>query len=137
MDNVIRAEALTGLDVSPDGSIVRLNVKDGAGGGGSLELPAMAVNQLLMALPGAIQQALRRSHGNEDLQIVHALDCFRFDDGEPDEHGRQRYVLTLRTSGGYEVPFAMTGNQLGVIVQTVVEHLMDNGAVLEQVELNS
>ncbi len=136
MSNVIHAETLTSFDVAPDGDTVRLNVLDRQGTEGALELPAQVVNQLLMSLPQVIERALRNKHGNEALQLVHALECFRVDLGEPDENGSPRYVLTLRTHGGYEVPFAMTGNQLGLIVQTVVDEVLSDGAVLEPVSLN-
>ncbi len=136
MTNVIRATDLTSFDVAPDGSVVRFNVQDQDGVEGALELPARSINQLLMSLPRIIEQALRNAHGNEALKMVHPLDCFQINIGEPDQHGEPRYVLTLRTQGGYEVPYAMTGNQLGMIVQTVVDQVLCDGGTLEPVSLN-
>lgn len=138
MKNTIHAESLSSFEVAPDGSIVRLNVRDRQGTQGALELPANCVNQLLLSLPKVIRQALRNAHGDERARLVHALDSFRLDPGDPDENGIRRYVLTLRTGGGYEAAFAMTGSQMGVIVQSVVDQVMSSEqTMMEPVPLNS
>jgi hypothetical protein len=137
VENSIRAEALTSFDVSPDGNTVRFNMRNQHGAPSSVELPAACVSQLLLTLPRVIQQSLRNIHGDDAVRLVHVLDCFRLDPGEPDADGERRHVLTLRTSGGYEAAFAMTGPELGAIIQTVVDQALSAGAVLEPVGLNS
>ena len=137
MPNVIRGRDLSSIDISPDGDTVRVNVHAADGGESSLELPAASVDQLLLMLPRVLEQTSRHRHGNDATQLVHGVERFRIEVGQADADGTPRYVLTLRTHDGHEVAFALTGNQLGLLVQTVVDQVLCDGAALEPVTLNA
>lgn len=138
MSNIIHADALTTFEISPDGNKVRLNVRDEQGSPGTLELPAGCMNQLLMSLPGMIQQALRRNQGDHSLRLAYPMEGFRLEQGDVGDDGAQRYLLTLQTDGSFEITFAIRDNLLGVVAQTIVDQVIDAGqGVLEPVTLNS
>lgn len=121
MERCIHAEALTTFDIAPDGSSVKLNVRDDQGAAAALELPTLCLNQLLMTLPRMIQGALRKSRKDDSLRLVHSMERFGLELGEPDANGEQRFILTLQTGNGFEVSFALTHVQLGAVVQSIVD----------------
>lgn len=137
MSNLIHVSAFDSVDIAPDGKTVRFNGRDERGESGTLELPAPLVNQLMMTLPRVIEQALRNAHADQTVRLVHPLECFRIELGEPDARGVPRYILSLRTDGEFEVSFAVTGSHLGTFVQEVVDRVLCEGSVLEPVALNS
>lgn len=137
MSNLIHVNAFDSVDIAPDGKAVRFNGRNERGEEGTLELPAPLVNQLMMTLPRVIEQALRNSHDDQTVRLVHPLEYFRIELGEPDDKGVPRYILSLRTDGEFEVSFTMTGNQLGTFVQEVVDQVLCDGGELESVALNS
>jgi hypothetical protein len=135
MTKEIDAAALTTFEVAPDGSHVRLNVRDRAGQPASLVLPAASVNQLLMTLPRVAQTALRRSHGDDSLRFVHPLESFVLELGEIDANGRQQIILTMKTGGGFSVSFggseeAMTGLGRSLVHDIVTDPLSHTPSLL-------
>lgn len=138
MESIIRAGSLTTFEVSTDGTKVRLNLLDERGNPAALELPAECMNQLLMTLPRIIQMALRRNQQDDSLRLVYPMEAFRLEAGDVDEHGVQRYILTLQTQGQFEISFAIKDNALGRVAQTIIDQVMENPqARLEPVTLNS
>ncbi len=89
---MIDATELLGLRLSGDGKCLRLRVRDQNGQALSLSLPVCWLNAMRTTLPRTT-----------DIDIIHALDSWsmdRFNNG-------QELVLTLRTSEGQSISFAM------------------------------
>lgn len=135
---IIRAQALTTFELTPDGAHVRFNVRDDEGLASALEMPASCLHQLLMTLPHIIQQALRRNRQDDSLRLVYPLGEFRLELGEVDEQGKPRYILTLQTAGPFEISFAATPAQLDSVAQSVIDQVVDAGQrVARPATLNS
>jgi len=111
----IDATALTTFDVAPNGDYARLHVRDHAGQPATLKLPTACLNQLLMTLPSMVQMALRKSHRDESLRLVHSLDHFSLELGQPDDTGRQQFILTLQTGNGFGVSFVVNRDILNML----------------------
>ncbi|HEV7714562.1 MAG TPA: hypothetical protein VGO53_03140 [Steroidobacteraceae bacterium] len=117
--NEIDAAALTTFDVDPDGTNVRIHVRDRSGSPASLVLPAACVNQLLMTLPRMVQTALRNSHGDDSLRLVHPLNQFRLELGEASPGGMAQFILTLETGSGFGVSFAASEELLACLARSI------------------
>lgn len=123
MAREIHASALTTFDIAPDGAKVRLHVRDGAGLPATLVLPTDCLSQLLMTLPRMVQAALRASHGDASLRLVHPLAGFRFEAGEADAAGRQQFILTLETGDGFSVAFCAPEPLLASVAQSISDDI--------------
>lgn len=119
----IDATALTTFDIDPSGTYARLHVRDRSGQPATLKLPTDCLNQLLMTLPSMVQTALRNSHGDDSLRLVHSLDHFSLELGQPDADGRQQFILTLQTGNGFGVSFAVRREALNEIANTLATDL--------------
>lgn len=138
MDAILQAEALTNFDVSLDGSRVRLNARDQSGAIKALELPATCLNQLLATIPKIIQETQRRQHHDNSIRAAFPLDTFGIELGEEDEDGLRHYILTLKTTGPFEISFATPAVLLGALAQSVIDHVLaTEAASLEPIALNS
>jgi DNA topoisomerase IB len=89
---MIDATELIDIRVSPDGTQLRLRLRDQSGQSLTFSLPASWLNAMLSALPASTGAAM-----------VHPLDSWSMDRA-PDS---QDLVLTLRTPEGQAVSFAM------------------------------
>jgi hypothetical protein len=105
---VIKAAALTTFVVSPDGSMISINVTDEDSRPGSLVLPAECLRALIMSLPEMMQRALRLRYHDPSLRLVYPLGSWRLETST--EPGK--LILTLSTSDGFEVRFAVTADEL-------------------------
>lgn len=121
MGNRILADGLTTFGIAPDGERVSLNVRDHDGTEAALELPTLCLNQMLMTLPRIIQTALRKARNDPSLRLVHALETYTLELGTPDAAGERRLILTLRTSGGFAVSFALTNDMVSHLAQSLVD----------------
>ena len=105
-------EALTTWSVSHDGSRVRLGFADHDGKSCRIDLPMEAMSALLLTLPRILQCALEARNDGSD-RIVHPLGGWQLERAaEPGE-----LILTLRTSEGFEVAFAMAPDQLAAMAE--------------------
>ncbi|WP_376093989.1 hypothetical protein ACE7GA_00245 [Roseomonas sp. CCTCC AB2023176] len=109
----IRGEALLDCGVAPDGSLVRLGLRDEAGVPTHLTLPADCLAQLLMTLPRLASEALRRRHRDASLRVVYPLGGWRVE-ATPD--GARR-ILTLSTEDGFAGSFVVPFGWLGEIAE--------------------
>ena len=116
---VIDAAALTTFTVDPDGSRVRLNVRDHDDAPATLVLSVESLGQLLMTLPRIICQALQNGHGDESLRLVYPLERYKLELGEVDWNGAQRFILTLETTGGFAVSFAGSADCLACMARSI------------------
>lgn len=102
----IDALSLTTFKVDPDGSRVHFHVRDGDGSSAELVLPASCLTQLLMTLPGIIQEVLRNAHRDDSMRVAYPLERYRIELAESREKGHQPFILTLETGDGFAVSFA-------------------------------
>ena len=111
-------EALTAWSVSHDGSRVRLGFVDRDGDPCRIDLPMEAVGALLLTLPRILQCALEARDDGSD-RIVHPLGGWGLERAA--EHGE--LILTLRTSEGFDVAFALAPDQLAAMAEAGRDHL--------------
>lgn len=109
--STIRAAALTTYGVNPDGRQVRIHLRDQTGKSAVLELPTQALSELMMTLPRMLQQALQKQYDDSSLRLVHELGDFQLEQAG----GIDRLILTLKTTDGFEVSFAVTNASLAEI----------------------
>jgi hypothetical protein len=100
----IDGKRLTSLDVAPDCSFFRLNLIDAEGKAVSVALPTGCLNELLITLPRIITRAMHAKYGDNSMRLVYALDEWQLETATGDE----RLILTLRTTDGFDVAFALS-----------------------------
>lgn len=123
----IKVSSLTTFEVDPAGRHVQLDFVDCAGKKGCIVLPADSLQQLLMSLPKMVQTALRSRHGDNSLRLVHPLNTYSLEIGEPDPAGHGQLILTLCTEGGFSVSFS--SNAAGLI--SLGEEILEQAPVCE------
>lgn len=116
----IRASQLTTFDVAQDGSHACLHMQDTTGNPATVVLPLESLNQLLMSIPKMVQMALQRSHGDESLRLVHALEGFKLEFGEMHTQPGQ-FILTLHTSGGFAASFSADVDNMSLLAHSILE----------------
>jgi hypothetical protein len=115
--------ALTTFDVDPEGHYARLHVRDQSGSPATLKLPTACLQQLLMTLPTMVQMALKNLHGDDSLRLVHSLDYYKLELGQPDGSGNPQYILTLQTGTDFRVSFAVSEGLLNQLAQAFFKHV--------------
>jgi|SoiMethySBSTD1v2_1073268.scaffolds.fasta_scaffold266416_2 hypothetical protein len=111
---VINGVTLTNFVVSPDGSMISINVIDENSEPGSLILPSESLQSLIMSMPEMMQQALRRRYRDPSLRLVYPLGNWHLETST--EPGK--LILTLSTSDGFAVSFAVTAGELRQFANT-------------------
>jgi hypothetical protein len=111
---VINGARLANFSVSPDGSMISINVIDENAEPGSLVLPSESLQSLIMSLPGMMQQALRRRYHDPSLRLVYPLGKWNLETST--EPGK--LILTLSTPDGFAVSFAVTPAELKQFAST-------------------
>ena len=115
----IEAAALTTFEVDPDGTRVRLNVRDCNGSPAALVLPVEALNELLMTIPRMITLALQKGHEDESLRVVYPLEHFSLELAHEGRDGVPQFMLTLETNGGFAVSFAGSADCLASLARSI------------------
>jgi hypothetical protein len=111
---VINGATLIDFVVSPDGSMVSINVTDENSKPGSLILPSECLQSLIMSMPEMMQQVLRRQYQDPSLRLVYPLGSWRLETST--EPGK--LILTLSTSDGFSVSFTVTAGELRQFANT-------------------
>jgi hypothetical protein len=111
---VLNGVALANFVVSPDGSKISINVTDENSKPGSLVLSSESLQSLIMSMPEMMQQALRRRYNDPSLRLVYPLGDWRLETST--EPGK--LILTLSTSDGFAVSFAVTAAELKQFANT-------------------
>jgi hypothetical protein len=88
--------------------MISINVIDENSQPGSLVLPSESLRSLIMSMPEMMQQALRRRYRDPSLRLVFPLGNWSLETST--EPGK--LILTLSTSDGFAVSFAVTPNEL-------------------------
>ncbi len=102
--NEIDVRSMTTHRVAPDGSVICLNFENAGGRPMALRLPSLCVAQLLMTLPRLLSKALQAQHGDGSLRVVFPLGDWRLETAA----GSKDIILTMSTSDGFEVAFALS-----------------------------
>lgn len=121
----IDVAALASFDVAPDGSLVRLHVLDRSGQPTALVLPLECIQQLLMTVPTMLQKALCNSYGDDTLKLVHPLESFSLELGEPDARGRPQFIFTLKTEGSFAVSFSASEQTMTEVGRSIFHDIPD------------
>ena len=117
---MIRAKHLTTFSVAPDGSSVAIGVADEKGQAAALMLPAECLRALIMTLPDMMRRALRLQHGDPSLRLVYPVADWEIERStRPGLH-----IVTLRTSDGFHVSFAMTAKDLREMSEAVGDRML-------------
>ena len=117
MSKVIEAAALTTFDVTPDGERVRIHVRDVADQPGTLSLPFETLAQLMMTMPQMARQAFRARFGDESLRIVYPIGDWKIEScAQPG-----KLILTLTTSDGFEISFALDGRECAALTDGLAQ----------------
>jgi hypothetical protein len=124
----IEASALTTFDVHPDGTHVRINVRDPSGSPASLVLPVTCANQLMMVLPRLVELAMRNNHKNEAVRLVHALESVYIESGEVAENGAPHFVLTADAGNGFWMSFNLSAEMLNTLASTIINEVLGGNA---------
>lgn len=104
----IHAKRLTTFSIAADGASVAIGVADEQGQEGVLVLPAESLRALMMTLPEMMRRALRMQHGDPSLRLVYPLGHWEIE--RSTQSGT--FIVSLGTSDGFQVSFAMTANDL-------------------------
>jgi hypothetical protein len=117
---MIRAKHLTTFSVAPDGSSVAIGVADEEGQAAALTLPAECLRALIMTLPDMMRKALRLQHRDPSLRLVYPVAGWEIERStRPGIH-----IVTLRTSDGFHVSFAMTTKDLREMSEAVADMML-------------
>jgi hypothetical protein len=117
---MIRAKHLTTFSVAPDGSSVAIGVADEEGQAAALTLPAECLRALIMTLPDMMRRALRLQHGDPSLRLVYPVASWEIEYSTRPEIR----IVTLRTSDGFHVSFAMTTNDMHEMGEAVADRML-------------
>jgi len=107
MPNDIGVQALTTCGTAADGRYVRINFKDIHGCPTSLRLPTDCARQLIMTLPELVSRALQAELSDNSVRAVFALGGWRLESATSNG-----YILTMRTTDGFAVSFAVNASDL-------------------------
>jgi hypothetical protein len=109
LSQYIEGHKLTSWAVLPGGEQVCLGFAATGGETHRIVLPFEALTGLLMTLPRMLQSALNERFPDGTLRIVHPLGDWRLEQAE----GDNGLILKLGTRDGFEVAFAVPGDDAG------------------------
>lgn len=108
-DQAIDGRELTAWTVLPGGTHIRLDFCSSDGTSHQIVLPFDVLTGLLMTLPRMLQAALDTRFADGSLRFVQRLGRWTLELAESDA----ALILRLGTSDGFEVAFALNGQDAG------------------------
>jgi hypothetical protein len=124
----IEATELTTFDIHPNGTHLRINVREQSGSPASLELPLNCANQLMMALPRLVELAMRNNCKDEAVRLVHSLESVYIESGEKAENGAPHFVLTADAGNGFWISFNLSAEMLNTLASTIINEVLGGNA---------
>lgn len=115
MANMIEAVALDAIDVSADGSTLRVGFVDAQGEAASLLLPGDCAGQLAMSLPRAVRHALQQRHCDDSLRLVFPVGNWTLEMAAD----AATFILTMRTSDGFEASYGLDEAKVGDLARSL------------------
>lgn len=98
---------MTSFETVDEGAAIRFNMEDVNGRPISLRVPLECLTQLIMTLPGMVQQAVQRRYQDPTLRIVYPVAEFRVELG----NDLDTRILTLSTPDGFGASFGLSETQ--------------------------
>ena len=108
MSDYLSVQSLTTCAVAVDGHCICINFNDAHGHPASLVLPTDCAQQLIMTLPQLLSKALKAESSDDSLRAVFPLGSWRLERAVRGD----AYILTLRTTDGFDVSFSMSAHDL-------------------------
>jgi hypothetical protein len=108
---------LTSCDISRDGRVIRLSVRDGGGRPLDLQISAEEAGSLAMTLPKLLSAALKARYRDPSIRLVFPLVDYDLEGAA----GSDDRILSLKTCEGFEVSFSIspsTLSQIGKLIGT-------------------
>ncbi|HMM76254.1 MAG TPA: hypothetical protein PJ986_11140 [Gammaproteobacteria bacterium] len=105
----LEAQALRGIELTPDGARISLVGESADGARVALSLPSEVLQQLVMSLPRVARLALQRRHGDPSLRLVYPLGDWTLEAGAD---ASVPLIVNLATADGFEVSFAASAAAL-------------------------
>lgn len=102
-----RVGALTTCEIASDGASISLGYTDASGAPASLTLEIGQAGALAMTLPQLIEEAMRKRFQDQTLRYTYPLGSWNLEQASDQSTG----IMTLRTSDGFSVRFAIQANQ--------------------------
>jgi hypothetical protein len=124
--NEIDVRSLTAHQVAPDGSVICLNIENADGRPIALRLPTFCVEQLLMTLPRLLSKALQAQYRDGSMRVVFPLGNWRVEAAA----GSKDFILTMSTSDGFEVAFALSAPTIARMMSEVEDQSEKRRAIL-------
>jgi hypothetical protein len=115
MSNMIEAVALEAIDVSADGSSLRLGFTDANGEPASLVLPGDCAGQLAMSLPRAVRRALSQKHRDASLRLVFPIGTWTLEMAGD----AATFILTMSTCDGFEASYGLDEAKVGDLARSL------------------
>lgn len=104
----IFGQDILSFDVATDGSRFRMRFSRPDGSAAALNLPADCLQAMVMTLPRMMAEVLRARHQDESLRLVYPTQRLRVEQASDPS----TLILTLATTDGFEVSFALGSGQL-------------------------
>lgn len=104
MTETIEGRELTGIEVDPRGTFVRIGIRAADGARHALELTNDCVGSLLMTLPRLMQMLTRQRLRDPSLRYVFPLGTWNVEEATT----ATMRILTLSTPDGFEASFALS-----------------------------
>jgi hypothetical protein len=108
MLDYLSVQSLTTCEVAADGHSICINLKDAHGRPASLILPTDCAHQLIMTLPQLLSNALKPEASDDSVRAVFPLGFWRLERAG----GENAYILTLRTTDGFDVSFSLSAGDI-------------------------
>lgn len=99
----VEIRKLTAIETAADGTAVRLTIEDNNGGSLGIVLTVDVLTSLIMTLPTAASNAVKRFHNDPNMRITYPLTDFEIELSP----GNVR-ILTVGTNDGFRVSFTLT-----------------------------
>lgn len=99
----VEIRKLTAIETASDGTAVRLTIEDSNGRSLGIVLTVEILTSLIMTLPTAASNAVKRLHNDPKMRITYPLTDFEIELSP----GNVR-ILTVGTNSGFNVSFSLT-----------------------------
>ena len=103
MTSDVEIRRLAAIEMATDGTAVRLTIEDSNGQSFGIVLTVEILTSLIMTLPTAASNAVKRFHNDPNMRITYPLTDFEIELTP----GNVR-ILTVGTNNGFSVSFSLT-----------------------------
>ena len=117
----IRAQRLTQFSLAANGGSIAIGVTDEEGRAGVLMLPTECLRELMMTLPEMMRRALRLQNHDTSLRLVYPAAGWEVERST----APGIFIVTLRTSDGFHVSFALSAADLFDMANATRESALD------------